>query len=205
MKKRILALALAGTTAFSVFGMAVSAIGGDIDSTHTRYTEDAYVSYDRVAKTITVATDGALSLNYYHVEDDANYGAADLSVWAFNKDTTGAANIDLTSYNYVNAYQQVYQNTAFAYDFIYTNNMPEVDNVAGAWKAGTFAFNPALSEALTWKAETGRGNRYFGVRYDVINDWEAFLEELAIWNNGHYKEELNDFLDLYEDYKYDDY
>ena len=50
MKKRILALALAGTTAFSVFGAAMSASA--LDSTHTEATVDAYVSYKPVAKTI---------------------------------------------------------------------------------------------------------------------------------------------------------
>ena len=50
MKKRILALALAGTTAFSVFGAAMSA--GAADSTHTAVYNDAYVSYESVAKTI---------------------------------------------------------------------------------------------------------------------------------------------------------
>ena len=42
MKKRILALALAGTTAFSVFGAAMSASAA---STHTVAGNDAYTSY----------------------------------------------------------------------------------------------------------------------------------------------------------------
>jgi glucan-binding YG repeat protein len=57
MKKRILALALAGTTAFSVFGAAMSANAADADktTTHTYYGNDKYVSYDDVATKITVS------------------------------------------------------------------------------------------------------------------------------------------------------
>ena len=54
MKKRILALALAGTTAFSVFGSALSANAyGTGNTTDTYYDVDAYVSYTPVASTIT--------------------------------------------------------------------------------------------------------------------------------------------------------
>ena len=49
MKKRILALALAGTTAFSVFGAAVSA---NAASTHVVYANDAYVSYQPASVTV---------------------------------------------------------------------------------------------------------------------------------------------------------
>lgn len=53
MKKRILALALAGTTAFSVFGAAVSANAVDyVPSTDTFHDVDAYKSYTPVAKNI---------------------------------------------------------------------------------------------------------------------------------------------------------
>ncbi len=55
MKKRILALALAGTTAFSVFGAAISANAASVSSTDTKYDVDAYMSYSNVAKTINSA------------------------------------------------------------------------------------------------------------------------------------------------------
>ncbi len=54
MKKRILALALAGTTAFSVFGAAVSA---NAASTHVVYGNDPYTSYK--AATVTFNKDKA--------------------------------------------------------------------------------------------------------------------------------------------------
>ena len=52
MKKRILALAMAGTTAFSVFGAAMGA--GAANSTHVEFDNDAYVSYEKPAQTIVV-------------------------------------------------------------------------------------------------------------------------------------------------------
>lgn len=52
MKKRILALAMAGTTAFSVFGAAMGA--GAANSTHVEFDNDAYVSYAKPAQTIVV-------------------------------------------------------------------------------------------------------------------------------------------------------
>ena len=55
MKKRILALALAGTTAFSVFGAALSANAATYDSTDKEYKVDAYMSYTPVAKTVSVS------------------------------------------------------------------------------------------------------------------------------------------------------
>ena len=56
MKKRILALALAGTTAFSVFGAAVSANAANyVPSTDTSYDVDAYMSYNNTAKGSEVA------------------------------------------------------------------------------------------------------------------------------------------------------
>jgi glucan-binding YG repeat protein len=53
MKKRILALALAGTTAFSVFGAAMSA---NAASTHVVNEKDAYTSYTAVKKITATAT-----------------------------------------------------------------------------------------------------------------------------------------------------
>src|SRR5699024_4890364 len=48
----ILALALAGTTAFSVFGAALSANAATYDSTDKEYKVDAYMSYTPVASKI---------------------------------------------------------------------------------------------------------------------------------------------------------
>lgn len=59
MKKRILALALAGTTAFSVFGAALSASAEN--STHVKFDNDAFVSYKNPAQTIVVT--GTTSTN----------------------------------------------------------------------------------------------------------------------------------------------
>ena len=66
MKKRILALALAGTTAFSVFGAALSANAWD--STDTAYQVDAYKSYVNVAEKVTAksATAASTQTVYYY-------------------------------------------------------------------------------------------------------------------------------------------
>ena len=70
MKKRILALALAGTTAFSVFGSALSANAANWwDSTDRVSEVDAYMSYEDVAKTIsaeyTAAKEAGTKTVYY--------------------------------------------------------------------------------------------------------------------------------------------
>ena len=69
MKKRILALALAGTTAFSVFGAALSANAAEsFLSTDNQLKVDAYQSYVPVADTIAVtynATSSSETVYYY--------------------------------------------------------------------------------------------------------------------------------------------
>ena len=75
MKKRILALALAGTTAFSVFGSALSAnaaapTGWPVDSAHTISTNDVYKAYEPVAVSIDTSYTGATqTLKYTEVKD----------------------------------------------------------------------------------------------------------------------------------------
>ena len=68
MKKRILALALAGTTAFSVFGAAISANAAwNWPSTDNYYNVDAYRSYTPVADNINV-TAGTSATNTVAVD-----------------------------------------------------------------------------------------------------------------------------------------
>ena len=78
MKKRILALALAGTTAFSVFGAAISAnaaswnftVNSDVASAHVVSTNDIYKHYEPVAVSIDTSYTGATqTLNYTEVKD----------------------------------------------------------------------------------------------------------------------------------------
>ena len=75
MKKRILALALAGTTAFSVFGSALSAnaaapTGWPVDSAHTISTNDVYKAYEPVAVSIDTSYTGATqTLKYIEVKN----------------------------------------------------------------------------------------------------------------------------------------
>ena len=78
MKKRILALALAGTTAFSVFGAAISA-NAAWTSTDTKYDVDAYKPYESVADTINVSVAGASTTNtvYYYKLTDGSHKIGD--------------------------------------------------------------------------------------------------------------------------------
>jgi glucan-binding YG repeat protein len=71
MKKRILALALAGTTAFSVFGAATSAYA----STHVAYANDAYTTYAPAEVTLdsSKVTDG---------EETSVYTVVGTTTWA---------------------------------------------------------------------------------------------------------------------------
>ena len=62
MKKRILALALAGTTAFSVFGAAISANAAT--SAERYYEVDAYMDYTPVAEKINTTTATSNTDNY---------------------------------------------------------------------------------------------------------------------------------------------
>ena len=62
MKKRILALALAGTTAFSVFGAAISANAAT--SAERYYEVDAYMDYTPVAEKINTTTATSSTDNY---------------------------------------------------------------------------------------------------------------------------------------------
>ena len=75
MKKRILALALAGTTAFSVFGATLSVnaaapTGWPVDSAHTISTNDVYKAYEPVAVSIDTSYTGATqTLKYTEVKN----------------------------------------------------------------------------------------------------------------------------------------
>ena len=99
MKKRILALALAGTTAFSVFGAAVSANAASVSSTDTKYDVDAYVHYSNVAENIYAAKGTAAStgVKYYDnsnntltaINDKATNTEAELNTYLASKDIKG--------------------------------------------------------------------------------------------------------------------
>ena len=77
MKKRILALALAGTTAFSVFGSALSA-NAYYDSTHDKWDIDRYESYVPAGDLIW----GTNSSNATVVTvNNVYYTGSDLNTW----------------------------------------------------------------------------------------------------------------------------
>ena len=119
MKKRILALALAGTTAFSVFGAAISANAEfvwdsntnswvwDNDSTHTEFRNDEYVSYRDVvgvADSITVTYTAAATQKQYL---DKNNAAGLAAGWQ-NYNTEA----DITTHIYDQGVKEAFSNVA---------------------------------------------------------------------------------------------
>ena len=107
MKKRILALALAGTTAFSVFGatMSVNAAaptGWPVDSAHVLSSNDIYKEYNPVAIGIDATYTGSTqTLNYVKVEGAYVHkeatGTADSYVIASTQgEASGASGVNST-------------------------------------------------------------------------------------------------------------
>ena len=147
MKKRILALALAGTTAFSVFGAAMSA--GAADSTHTAVYNDAYVSYESVAKTIKARAEKAERSAPDVIVIDREGNKTDHAEWVWNNDLTGEGTIDFMVYDYTTASHKSYQPTVFAYDFVYNNNVYTSD-IAGAWGDPVYDVNTGKLVKYEW-------------------------------------------------------
>ena len=106
MKKRILALALAGTTAFSVFGAAVSANAAyTIDSAQAVTNNDQYKHYQPVSTSIAAYYTGANVVTKY-VDNTLKTGTTvDGTVFTVGNGTNDKANnayIDLDGYAYTN-------------------------------------------------------------------------------------------------------
>ena len=164
MKKRILALALAGTTAFSVFGAAVSANAAvELPSAQYVTNNDQYKTYTPVAKTIVSNyTSTKAGVAYVDMNDGANAGTK------FTVDNTIAG---VTKYDSIDAYVKDKYDVKEEYNLVvdyvgkgvaYINGEANVTGlasmgitpVAGAaqWQYGTEAGKPkvwnSLAEAL---------------------------------------------------------
>ena len=97
MKKRILALALAGTTAFSVFGatMSVNAAaptGWPVDSAHVLSSNDVYKEYTPVAVSIDTTYNAATPAETYQTWHDDNPFLGAANVANSNKSLTFGTN-----------------------------------------------------------------------------------------------------------------
>ena len=162
-----------------------------------------------------VETDGKLFVTHKKLLTQQEIG---YSMWNFNADLTGEVSVDpykVTTY-FNNAGQMVVEKemspTIYAYDFLFTNNVASSSTtIANAWNNGTEiaaanAIVPANDDNgnLVLKAETGRGKVGVGIRYDVVTDWEDFMEELALNDEFHYSEGWTEFRANYLDMFYSD-
>ena len=139
MKKRILALALAGTTAFSVFGAAVSANAASVSSTDTAYDVDAYVHYANVAKTVYAAkgTAATTGVKYYDnatgtltaIDNSATNTDADLNTYLAGKDVKE---------NYKSYYKVTTPHNGFSY-YIAADQSAVYDSTGNAVVGTNFA------------------------------------------------------------------
>ena len=106
MKKRILALALAGTTAFSVFGAAVSANAAyTIDSAQAVTNNDQYKSYEPVSTSIAAYYTGANVVTKYvdnTLKEENTINGTVFTIGNATNDTESKAYIDLDGYAYTN-------------------------------------------------------------------------------------------------------
>ena len=139
--------------------------------------------------------------------------------WDFNSDMTGDVAVEpyeVTTTLSTNVYGTPVLNvtktvdpTIYAYDYLYIN--PEVTasagDIANVWNA-TAKDTAKLANLIgnDVEVELGRGRSGRGIRYDVILDWEAFLEELAISEGSYYYtvDNYNEFESMYLDRFYND-
>ena len=101
MKRRILALALTGTTAFSVFGTTLSANAAS--STDTYYDVDAYMSYEPVATKIDVkaTVDKATTTYFLKGSDGSLTTIGDAAALQTHLDAQKNIKENYTEYNYI--------------------------------------------------------------------------------------------------------
>ena len=149
--------------------------------------------------------------------DDYDHPNVDYSYWTFNSDMTGEATV--TPFEVTTSIEdgslKVEKDptyTIYAYDFIpWNTTKSSASNIASVWNKGdTTSTATALipynysDNTYTMTAEKGAGNPSYGIRYDIVSDWEDFLEELAISDGFFYSESFDEFCDNYKDMFYSD-
>ena len=171
---------------------------------------------------IAVITHGSTSTDNASVDVTANVGDADWADWddwTFNGNMDG----DLTVYPYTVTTEKVEGKdgvyylksvkeevpTIYAFDFMPRNyTAGSANEISNAWNYSESESATAAAIGTTgaagFKAETGRGNQYAGIRYDVVSDWINFLDDLAINKDNGYNESWTDFRSNYLDMFYSD-
>ena len=173
MKKRILALALAGTTAFSMFG------GLNVFATTT---DDVYESYK--AATVVVE-EGTITID-----------TADFSDYSFD---TAMDYDDVIETPVVDGVVYLYD---FYDDYVDTKNYSVAKVEAALDSEDPEAALAAILGEGTVVNETGYGERRT-IRKDVVGAWESFLDEISLDTDDYdYKfedEDIYNFEGLLED------
>ena len=177
---------------------------------------DAYAAAGNVLTT-TQTTPGN-NQNGIEVTPNNNDAWNEWNEWTFNSDLTGE--VEVTPYAVSTSIGtdgrldivKTETPTIYAYDFLFVNNtISSASTIASVWNnsnstvaavANTLVSSGTVAEAL--EAETGRGNIGVGIRYDVVTDWEDFMEELALNDEFHYSEGWTEFRANYLDMFYSD-
>lgn len=172
----------------------------------------------RYPKTVSEAvdTDGTVVVDGY--KNDVLNEIRDYALWTFNPDLSGEVTVEpytVSTSLGTDGKLDITKTrvpTIYAYDFLYTNNTASSAGViSSAWNSddeiatanAIVPTNDADGE-VTLTAETGRGNIGVGIRYDVVSDWEDFMEELALNDDFGYSENWTEFRDNYLDMFYSD-
>lgn len=171
MKKRILALALAGTTAFSVFSMAVSALG---DTTHVDFENDAYEPYE--IADVTEISNGSLK-----TFDNATISDAELSRVGetIDPETVYAYDYFGNAYdviNFMEAYEAVtwkrFNNKNAGYFYLGTGETDALKAIMNG-------------QALSANIVTAAYYTYNDARVNVLDEYVEFLGDLGLIEYTH--------------------
>ena len=138
--------------------------------------------------------------------------ASDYTKWEFNPNLTGEITIEPCEVaTWINdegklVTEKLGDPTIYAFDFIPNNIFrSSASQIASAWNKDNSASVVNIMGAGNFDVETGRGNPDYGIRYDVVTEWQDFLEELALDNAwiGHYAD-FDEFCENYKDMFYSD-
>lgn len=158
MKKRILALALAGTTAFSVFGAAISANAAwNWPSTDTRYDVDAYVGYTPVAEKIDA--------DYTSASNTYEYLDTNLASGSWEKYTSES---DITNYIYKQEVKEVYSNVPL-YD---AYSLAKINSVTG--QVAVIEANKPITYKAASETELATVMTNFGITATTVGGYKAY-------------------------------
>ena len=200
------------------------------DGTGKEVTKTVYEGYEKDRETykakwitskprnnVTAAKEAFIYVNDTKAAHDTKGDTEDTKTgwqaWSFNSNMDG----DLTIEAYTTKTQIVNGSaldvvttpnaTIYAFDFVPYNKIAasSVGTVATNWaNKDVLATANAIGNSISY--ERGRGSQYAGIRYDVVGEWEDFLDELSINNDNGYAESWAEFLDSYQDiYYYDPY